>query len=399
MGFWSNLLNRPQLPPAWTDGWQAGLGAYGDVKKGSIGGIAALNSALRILNGQLTATPLLVFRGTTETPESPAGRMLANTRAQDFEAAYYDALTTGNGWLYIDRANNCLEHIQAFRMGANLVDYKVRYVCDGKEIVYSDWVHIMFRNSYSRYLGESLISQNDTSVGAIMSIYALQSQLSSNASHAEVYLKTDMSLNGVQMQQLRESYDRQAAAQQGKLGGVLLLSNGMTPVVARSLPTALESDIIKSLNFATEEVVRLTGVPAHWLGLSGQVNYNSAIEASRDFHRVVMQPMYAKVASELSFKLGEKVRFDTSSIQLGMGVERAEVLSKLLYSGSISVNEARSELGYSGVPHGDNLGMPVNSIPLNSWVDTQPHTSTNAPASAESPSKKSLDNFLSLIGM
>jgi HK97 family phage portal protein len=257
----------------------------------------------------------------------------------------------------------------------------------------------MMRNTYSRYLGESLIAQNDQSVANIMSVFWLQNQLQSNGSHVDMFLKTDMSLNADQMARLRSSYNDQAS-NLGKSGGVVILSSGLSPDVVKKLPSALESDLLKSLDWTTQEISRMTGVPVHWLGLSDAVNYGSAVELARDFHRTTMSPLFVKIAEELSYKLGSDCRFDTSSIQLGYGQERAETLSKLLYSGSISVNEARAELGFSPVANGDITGMPQNTLPLDSWIDSKPQGgAVQALKSKEFNHRKALEQFRASIGI
>ena len=76
-----------------------------------------------------------------------------------------------------------------------------------------------------------------------------------------------------------------------------------------------------------------------------------------------------KVESELSAKLGATVYFDLGELVLGFGNERADVLSKLTFAGLISPNEARPALGYGAIKNGDVTGMPVNSMPLENWLD------------------------------
>jgi HK97 family phage portal protein len=277
-------------------------------------------------------------------------------------------------------------------------EYTVQYLCDGQPIVYDDFIHIMLRNSYSSFLGESLIAQNDQSVANIMAVFWLQNQLQSNGSHVDMFLTTDMSFNAEQMSRLRTSYNEQAS-NLGKSGGTVILSSGLKPEIVKKLPSALESDLIKSLDWTTTEISRMTGVPLTYLAMPESSNYGSAVESSRAFFITTMNPMFHKIAEEFSYKLGADIRFDTSETTMGMGQERAEILSKLLYSGTISPNEARASLGFSPVPYGDVTGMPQNTLPLDAWIDTQPNQAKQAPAEKSISNRKALESFRSLIGI
>jgi HK97 family phage portal protein len=368
----AGVFSRPALPARYSDGWQART-PLDDTIKGSPSGMAALNRGISIIVGNLTSTPILVKDGAKEVPDSPVALCLKNTAANHWEAAYNDQIVSGNGWLRIIKTNGVasrLEHIQAHRMSAQLTtDGNVEYLLDQSVINYADFIHLMCRNSYSAFVGESLIEHNSTSIAMVMATSSIYRQLQSNGSFAEAIISTDAMLTKEQITRLREAYDQQTS-NQGAAGGVVILAGGLKPMTMKTLPSALEADIVASLQFTVEESARMVGVPLSFLSVKDAVAYNSAIEAGREFLRNTLRPIMRKVESELSAKLGATVYFDLGELVLGFGNERADVLSKLTFAGLISLNEARAALGYGAIKHGEAHGLPVNQMPLENWLDS-----------------------------
>jgi HK97 family phage portal protein len=382
----SGVFSRPALPDRYSNGWQANVPGLDDTK-GSPSGMAALNRGISIIVGNLLSTPLLVKNGTTEVPNSPVAIALKNTLANHWEAAFYDQIVTGNGWLKIIKTNGVvsrLEHVQAHRMSAQITAAgDVEYLMDQAPIVYADFLHFMCRNSYSAFVGEALIEHNSTSVAMIMATSSIFRQLQSNGSFAESFIVTDRDLSREQTIRLREIYNQQTSNQHSA-GGTVIMSSGLKPMALKTLPSALEADINASLNYTVEESARMLGIPLSFMSVKDAVAYNSAIEAGREFLRNTLRPIMRKIESELGYKLGAEVYFDIGEIVLGFGNERADVLSKLTYSGMISVNEARATLGYGSIKNGDVTGMPSNQLPLDNWLDNgAPEPSKQAPNPAK----------------
>jgi HK97 family phage portal protein len=382
----AGVFSRPPLPPRYMDGWQANVPGLDDTHhRGSAAGFASLNRGISIIVGNLVSTPLLVKSGTKEVPDSPVAKCLQNTRASHFEAAYYDQIQTGNGWFRIVKTNGVatrLEHIQAHRMSAQItVDGQVEYLLDAQPINYSEFVHLMCRNAYSAYVGESIVEHHSTSIAMVLATSSIYRQLQSNGSFADIYLQTDKDLNKEQTTRLRELYASQTSNKHSS-GGTVILTNGLSPMAVKKLPSALESDIVKSLDWTVAESARMTGVPLSFLAVKDAVAYNSAIEAGREFLRNTLRPIMRKIESELAAKLGATVYFDLGELVLGFGQERADVLSKLTYSGLMSINEARETLGYGSIKDGDTTGMPSNQLPLANWLDNGLQSQPTAPTPA-----------------
>lgn len=382
----SRFLGWPRrpLPGLYADGWQAGT--ILDEAKSSPGveGFAALRRGLEILSGQLTATPILVFNGNEEAPESAVARCLRRTSPAHLETAVNDMLATGNGWLKIvddgNKSPHHLECVQAFRMAAVIEDGAIVYRCDGEKIDYAKFVHLMCRNGNNPFIGDALVESYNASVAAVLSTLSIYRQLQGNGSFADAYISTDMKLNELETKQLRAAYESQTGQSAGKAGGVVLLHSGLKPMAIKRLPSALEADIVKSLDFCVAEASRMTGVPLGLLGVKDAVAYNSAVETFRSFYKVTVRPLMHRVEQELTAKLGATVKYDLGELVLGYGVERADVLGKLMYSGIVTLNEARHTLGYSPAADGDIHGLPSNQIPLHTWLTNGEKPAPQPPA-------------------
>jgi HK97 family phage portal protein len=386
-GLFSGIAPIASLPVRYSDGWQTG--SLHSQSNNTIAGFSALQRGLEVIKGQLLATPLLVYDKQKEALSSSVSRAIRRTPMSHFETAFADMLWTGNGWMKILRdgtgAVYDLECIQAHRMSATLVNGLVEYRLDGVPIDPDDYLHFQCRNNYSPYVGDALIETYAQSVASVVATLSIHNQLQGNGSHAEVYLTTDMNLNVEQMAKLREAYKNQTANGAGNSGGVVILSNGLKPNTIKRLPSALDTDLIKSLEFSVAEASRMTGVPLQYLGVKDSNAYASAVESGREFYRTTIRPIMVRVMSEMTQKLGMEVQFDTGEIALGFGTERAETLSKLLYSGVITANEARASLGYGSVKEGDIFSMPANQLPMDRWVNG---TQQQAPAPAQIEASK-----------
>ncbi len=85
--------------------------------------------------------------------------------------------------------------------------------------------------------------------------------------------------------------------------------------------------------------------------------------------------LFHRVERELSRVLGVAVAYDIQEILLGTGLERADVLAKLLQNGVLSIDEARASLAYGPVENGKHHGVPMNSVPLEQWIKPPVETS------------------------
>jgi HK97 family phage portal protein len=367
------FFNRPALPPRYSDGWQAQIPPSA-LDQGSPTGLATFNRCAALIVGHCVSTEMLVFKGTQEAPQSTAAMVLRNTPKAHLEASFYDMLVLGNGWLFINRVDgvpSSLTQIQAHRMSAVLNGNEVEYQCDGKRIDSNNFIHLMTRNSYSPFIGEGILEQSHQSASLVISAVTIARQLQNNGSYSDMFLATDLNLSADQTRQLREAYNK-AAGNAGASGGAVILSNGLKPMTVKELPSALEADIVKTLEFGVSEMARVFGIPLSFLSLqnNGQ-SYNSSLEEARAYYRNTLKALFTRIEDELTRKLCEgehKITYDISDMILGASTERAETLSKLLFSGTISVNESRAIMKYSPVAGGDSLGVPVNSIPLQNWL-------------------------------
>lgn len=353
------------------DGWISSAGGT----QPSLQGFAALQRGIEVIKGQLISTHLLAYENGKEVADSPVAQAIRNTPQSHFDCAFNDMLWSGNGWLRIHKSNNLPTHfecIQAFRMSAVMTNGVPEYRLDGKAINPKDYLHFMCRNNFSPFVGDSLTETYSQSIASTLATLSIFNQLQGNGSHAEVYLTTDLNLDKVQMDKLRAAYASQTS-NQGSSGGVVILSSGLKPMSIKRLPSALDSEIISSMQFSVAEASRMTGVPLQYLGIKDSNAYASAVESGREFFRTTIRPLMSRIQSEMTLKLATRIEFDVGEVSLGYGTERAESLSKLVYSGIINRNEARASMGYGLHPELEEYCMPVNQAPLTRWLNSQPN--------------------------
>lgn len=352
------------------DGWISKITS----SQSGLNGFAALTRGLEIIRGQLTSTALLHFENDKEVQNSAIARAIKRTSTAHFDFAFHDCLTTGNGWMKIHRNESGSAHhfeaIQAFRISASMKDNAPEFRLDGLPMDMNDYLHFQCRNCFSPFLGDSLIESYSQSIASIVATLNIFGQLQSNGSFADVCLSTDMSLSKVQADQLRASWKDQTSGQ--NIGGVPILSNGLKPITFRRLPTALDQEIIRSMEFSVSEASRMTGVPLQFLSVKDSTSYASALQGAIEFHRVTVKPLMIRIQQEMSLKLDARIEYDHGEISLGFGSERAETLSKLVYSGVLNRNEARHLMGYGSAADCDQFSMPVNQAPVDKWLKANP---------------------------
>jgi phage portal protein BeeE len=111
----------------------------------------------------------------------------------------------------------------------------------------------------------------------------------------------------------------------------------------------------------------------------GSVNYAQAVEETRAFAALSLQPFCNRVADELGAKLltstqraqGFAVEFDLTRLLVSPG-EIAERMSKLVNGGVMTVNESRNQIGLPDVAGGDQLRVPVNTERMAAWLLKDP---------------------------
>lgn len=239
-------------------------------------------------------------------------------------------------------------------------------------------VHVKARNTDNPVVGQSPLRAAGASIANAVETYGLQKSLFHNLANVGMSFSTDMDLTAEQMRMLRERVDRQTKG--FAAGGSIILINGLRLDRGGNGTKAADEELVGALEFSVREIARVYGIPPSMLAQASESSYATAAEERRAFLTSTLEPWAARVANELSMKLltaedrtaGVRVAYDFASALLGHGAERADTLSKLVNAGILSVNESRNLMGMADAPGGDVLRSPVNTYPMDAWLDFAP---------------------------
>lgn len=162
-------------------------------------------------------------------------------------------------------------------------------------------------------------------------------------------------------------------------GEPAVLSEGME-ATSLNMAKAVDLQLEEMSSLGVREISRILGVPGHLLGEQGSINFSTAVESQRSFVSMSLKPWAVRFGSCLSHSLlsrdarlaGERVALDLSSMVRGEGQELSEFLSRLTNGGILSVNEARQSVGYGPITGGDVARSPVNTMPIENWLEYDP---------------------------
>lgn len=113
--------------------------------------------------------------------------------------------------------------------------------------------------------------------------------------------------------------------------------------------SAMEQQLIESRSFVASEIARLMNIPAWYLNAeTASATYSNVSAERRSLVDFSLRPIMSVLEERLSMNditpRGQVVRFDLDDYLRGNPLEQVEVLSKMLDSGIIDIDEAREEM-------------------------------------------------------
>ena len=172
------------------------------------------------------------------------------------------------------------------------------------------------------------------------------------------------------------AYDRLTNRIKSKFGGA---KNSSTPMILEEglkvTPTGLAPKDVEWLNLRKmdkTEIGSVFGVPPIFLNDLADASYNNAKQETRIFWENTLIPKLVRMRDTMNLKLASRFKgnlyidFDLSAIAplLEDLESKGTWMATLITAGAMTVNEARSELGWNAVPWGDTWfrnGMLVDS--------------------------------------
>jgi HK97 family phage portal protein len=337
-----------------------------------------------------------VAGGGVELDESSdAARLLASVGYFDIEGIAASAVSYGNGygvlsrnqrggveslaWIDTPRVTPALDERQRlfYRISAD-------YALSERErlVPASDVLHLKFRASgaHSRHLGVSPLATCGPALAMALRAREFQNEILVNVKSPAVYLAAPGKISPDTAARLKTEWDTNFG--RGSRGKTGVLGEGLKPEIL-DLSTAVDAELHKQFEFGVAEVARALGVPVSLLAQPGAVNYAQAVEETRSFAALSLEPFCRRFANELGAKLltpamraeGFEIEFDLARLLVSPG-EVAERMSKLVNGGVMTVNESRNELGLPDVAGGDEIRCPVNTQRMSLWLVAEPAAQT-----------------------
>lgn len=379
----------------WTPDWLAAAGSVpgrdDDPSPAESMSLSGVYAAATIPAQSLAAiTPKIADElpggGSRRVTDSDSARALADWHMDEREGFLIDSIVNGNGYLKIERnargGAQALRWIPSWRVMLSVSDdgiirYEIQAdpsIGEGPEAIPErDMVHLRYRlTGRHRLLGVSPLVTAAPALAYCLSIRRVGSRLFKNFSLPVAVLAHPKALSVEASQRLKQSY--QNAVTGDNVGQALIINEGMT-ATQLSAGKAVDLQIEQLSRLSVAEAGRLLGVPLSMLNEPGSVNYSTSVEESRAFVRSTLQPWAIRLSDALGRALisrderlaGRSVQIDLAPLVRGSGVELADMASKVLNSGALSLNEVRAWFGAPSVTDGDLIRVPTNTVALPDW--------------------------------
>jgi HK97 family phage portal protein len=327
---------------------------------------------------------------------SDAARVLASVSYFDLDAFSASAIAYGNGYALIERnargGADALAWVLSQRVTPQLDQqgrlwYRIAPDASLGErertVSAADMLHVKFRGTVAsnRFLGVSPLAACASSLAGLLRAQQYQAELLLNVKTPMTVLTTPGKLGAELQARLRTEWNQ--AFGRGNRGNAAVMEGGLK-VEMLNAASAVDAQLDKQSEFGIAEVSRALGVPLSLLSQPGSVAYSQAVEETRSFAALSLQPFCARMADEFAAKLltpaqrmqGFTIEFDLTRLLVSPG-EVADRMSKLANGGLLTPNECRNQLGHPDIVGGDQLRVPVNTQRLSLWLTT---TSTAQPA-------------------
>ena len=130
-------------------------------------------------------------------------------------------------------------------------------------------------------------------------------------------------------------------------------------------------DFIEGKYLSAREIAQVYGVPPMLVGVPGESTFSNYKEARYHLWEDTILPYLEIIKNELNqwlaplFEEGLSFEYDTDSIP-ALAPKREALWGKIDKASFLTINEKRSLVGYSPIPHGDQLSVAQQSVVQNS---------------------------------
>ena len=243
---------------------------------------------------------------------------------------------------------------------------------DGRLAVLSsaNVMHLRWRTPRHPLIGESPFAAAGLAAGVNVALSRSQLLFVENMRRVSTVLSTDLLLNRVQMQELRQAFDEQST--KWATGGIPILAGGLK--MSSSNLAAIDESVIASLRFSNEEIARTAGVPPPMYGdLSSGAIVNSETLV-RHWLSVSLGGLIERLERELDrlFRMDGRhdlVEMSTEALLRSDLAAQAAAMAQLVQGGVMMPDESRRTLGLGPAPGGDQLFVQRQMVPVTLAAD------------------------------
>jgi HK97 family phage portal protein len=228
-----------------------------------------------------------------------------------------------------------------------------------------DVLHLRLHTPRHPLLGESPLAAAALQLAAGNAALMQQVRFFLNQSRPSFVLGTEQQLSKDQTEQLRESWNRQAAGM--NRGGTPILSNGLKPLPLGT--TAKDSELADMLKMSDQAIANVYRVPLQVLGIGGTTYASTeALMQSWRAGGLGFLLNHIEEAIGLLFNLrgqpDEYLELDTSALLRSAFKDRVDGWVAGVKGGIFSRNEARQDFEQAPVDFGDEPWVQQQDIPL-----------------------------------
>lgn len=348
--------------------------------------ISAVFRAVEIISDSVATLPIRVkaVNEKDEIKSHPLNLVFADkynvmSKYNFIKLLIQSVILKGNGFAYIERSEDgsvlrlrYLESsdVQIFWDKNKEQLYYTCNVISRKRIEPINMIHLV-KNSYDGINGVSVLSYAARSLKLANNTENSANSFFTNGCNLSGVLTVQGQVTDKQREQIRQSWN--SAYSNGGNGLAILQGNMEYKPIQLS---AADSQLLESRLFNVQDIARFFGISPVLLGDLSHSSYATIEAAQQEFLLHTLNPYIVMIEEEFTRKLVKpsenlEINFDETALLKTDKKALADYYGSLLDKGVLSINEVRTELGYSEIDGGDKHTIAYSKIEDNDINNTK----------------------------
>ncbi|MCG3197095.1 MAG: hypothetical protein GHCLOJNM_01579 [bacterium] len=376
-------------PPQWlTAFWGGGSSAGMVVNERTALGVSAVWACVRVISTTFASLPAKVYErdeegGNREAREHPLWRALKSkpNPVQDsytfWSMVVAHLALRGNSYVYPEFTRGGRNGMSLWPINASATEVKqtssgLVYTFtleDGRQetFAHDELIHLKLL-TLDGVVGLNPVQYHKSTVGLALASAEYASKTFENGGFPRGLMTVPGNPTSEELNKLSARHEEVHASAQ-KSGKTMWIKAGFQFTPLSMSPHDMQ--YIDQAQFSVEDVARIYGVPQHMIGKLDRSTYNNIEVQSEEFRSVCLLPYLRCVESAFNSALfdpfdgGRYYMEMDEDVLLRTGLEtKTNALSRSVTGGLMRVNEARRKLNLPPVEGGDELLVPLNTVPL-----------------------------------